>query len=59
MHLRTDWTELHLGLMKDLNDLEGIIEVEVDTKVDVLVEEDHLVATIVMIKDTWQETFHF
>jgi len=45
--------------MKDLNNLEGIIEAEVDTKVDVLVEEDQLVATIVMIKDTWQETFHF
>jgi hypothetical protein len=33
MHLQTDWINLHLGSMKDLKDLEGVIEVEVDCRI--------------------------
>jgi hypothetical protein len=45
--------------MKDLMDLEVVIEEEVDTKADELVKEDHFVITIMMRKGTWQEIPHF
>jgi len=45
--------------MKDLSDLEGVGEVEEDTKVDELEEEDQFTTTIVMRKDTWRETVYF
>jgi hypothetical protein len=45
--------------MKDLKDLEAVAEAEEDAEVDELVEEDQFTATIVMIKDTWQENIHF
>ena len=45
--------------MNDLSDLEGVEEVEEDTKVDKLEEEDQFTTTIVMRKDTWRETSLF
>jgi hypothetical protein len=59
MHLWTDWIGFHSELMKNHKDLEGIAEVEEDTEVDELVEEDQSIAIIVMRKDTFQETVHF
>jgi hypothetical protein len=45
--------------MKDLKDLEGATEVEVDTKMDKLVEEDQFIVTTAMSKGIFQEIVHF
>jgi hypothetical protein len=59
MHLQQIGSVCIQRSMKDLKDLEGVMEVEEDTEVDELAEEDQFIATIVMSKDTWKETFHF
>jgi len=45
--------------MKDLKDMEAVVEAEEDTEEDKLVEEDQFIATILISKDTWTKHFHF
>jgi hypothetical protein len=69
IHLWIDWISLNSRLMKDLPDLEGVIEVEEDIEVDEMeeedtelnemAEEDQYASTIVTRKGIWRDIYPF